>query len=379
MVMGGHDPQIREAGARLLKVGQNEGSIEVKIGSDLHRTTLVRDRGGVIVQSSQTTPLEAAQAVVLGFPALRGAPSGNPKGPASLDPTMPEPSDVRNLVNGQVDGRFADFKQWLVNTLDLASRGIPRALMMKDLLDNIIRELVPGQFQSLAPLDSNWTIKVRRPSTNDEPGEEIPLEDISQGMSSIFNWVGVLVQRLHDFYPDSPRPASEAAVVLVDEIDVHLHPDWQRRLVTLTRRFFPKTQVIATSHSALLAGALRGPELCILDRDPASNRVRRLPIKIDLFGRNSRDILTSVVFGMQTDRNTDAEQKIHDYFRLYEQLDRTDTEQTKMEKLERDLQAIGFGEAQLSPGPELSPETISDDQLSLLQKRMGRPASDQNA
>ena len=57
LVMAGHDPRVRDSGAHLLKAGQNDGWIEVQIGSDTLRTTLVRDRGGVLVRSSQTTPL----------------------------------------------------------------------------------------------------------------------------------------------------------------------------------------------------------------------------------------------------------------------------------------------------------------------------------
>lgn len=265
--------EATDAAGRLLQVGKNEGDIEVQFGSHVVRTRLVRDREQVIIHAGPATPVQGGLALVLGFPALRGAPSPNPRGASTLSPHNAEPADLLPMVNGEVDKRLGSFKQWLINALEQAARGTSRALAMKKLLDAIIRDVVPGEFKKLAPLDSSYVIKVKTDEDEKSSPGDVPFDDLSQGMASIFNWLGVLAQRLYDFYPDAKQPEENHAIVIIDEIDAHLHPDWQRRLVELTKKFFPNVQVLATSHSPLMAGALRGQELCVLERDPDTRQV----------------------------------------------------------------------------------------------------------
>jgi predicted ATP-binding protein involved in virulence len=63
---------------------------------------------------------------------------------------------------------------------------------------------------------------------------------------------------------DEPLPrvlAQTPGVVLIDELDVHLHPKWQRRVVHNLRSVFPRVQFIATTHSPFIVQSLRGEEL----------------------------------------------------------------------------------------------------------------------
>lgn len=60
-------------------------------------------------------------------------------------------------------------------------------------------------------------------------------------------------------------------MVLIDELDLHLHPIWQRRVVEDLRRTFPKIQFFATTHSPFLIQSLRsGEELVLLEGQPTA-------------------------------------------------------------------------------------------------------------
>jgi predicted ATP-binding protein involved in virulence len=60
-------------------------------------------------------------------------------------------------------------------------------------------------------------------------------------------------------------PAAEAqAVVLIDEIDLHLHPKWQRQIVHNLEAAFPRCQFIATTHSPQVIGEVPRNRVCIL-------------------------------------------------------------------------------------------------------------------
>jgi predicted ATP-binding protein involved in virulence len=56
-------------------------------------------------------------------------------------------------------------------------------------------------------------------------------------------------------------------IILIDELDLHLHPNWQRRIVNDLKNAFPKIQFVATTHSPFIVQSLRTEELRILDQD----------------------------------------------------------------------------------------------------------------
>ena len=95
----------------------------------------------------------------------------------------------------------------------------------------------------------------------------VPLERLSDGYRGTLAWVGDLIRRLFDAYPTSPNPLKERGVVLVDEIDLHLHPLWQRSVVEDTRKLFPNLQFIVTTHSPFVAQDMRSRDrIIVLER-----------------------------------------------------------------------------------------------------------------
>jgi predicted ATP-binding protein involved in virulence len=81
------------------------------------------------------------------------------------------------------------------------------------------------------------------------------IHNLSLGYKSMVAWIVDLSARMFNRYPDSVDPLGEPAIVLVDEIDIHLHPKWQRKIFEFLSNRFPKTQFIVTSHSPLVVQA----------------------------------------------------------------------------------------------------------------------------
>ena len=74
-----------------------------------------------------------------------------------------------------------------------------------------------------------------------------------------------LTRRLAQANPAMENPAAEAeAVVLIDEIELHLHPEWQRRIVENLIKTFPKCQFIATTHSPQVIGEVEHDRIHIM-------------------------------------------------------------------------------------------------------------------
>ena len=101
-------------------------------------------------------------------------------------------------------------------------------------------------------------------------GSVLPVRYLSHGERSILAVVLDLTRRLGEANPGLKDPAAEAgAVVLIDEIDLHLHPKWQREIVHKLPDTFPHCQFIATTHSPQVIGEVEHDRIQILTKDGA--------------------------------------------------------------------------------------------------------------
>ena len=80
----------------------------------------------------------------------------------------------------------------------------------------------------------------------------VRFKDLGYGYQASMAWLFDFMKKMFDKYPDSENPLQEAAVVLIDELDLHLHPEWQRKIIGFLSNLFPKVQFIVTAHSPLI-------------------------------------------------------------------------------------------------------------------------------
>lgn len=95
----------------------------------------------------------------------------------------------------------------------------------------------------------------------------IRLNELGYGYQTMIAWVVDFAKRLFERYPNSDNPLAEPAIVLVDEIDLHLHPEWQRKILQFLTAQFPKTQFIVTSHSPLIVQSANNINLVLLEKN----------------------------------------------------------------------------------------------------------------
>ena len=99
----------------------------------------------------------------------------------------------------------------------------------------------------------------------DHDGMPLPVSELSDGERGLLAIVFDLTRRLTQANPEMEDPAAEAeAVVLIDEIELHLHPGWQRRIVHNLTAAFPRCQFIATTHSPQVIGEVENDRIQII-------------------------------------------------------------------------------------------------------------------
>lgn len=97
-------------------------------------------------------------------------------------------------------------------------------------------------------------------------------------------------------------------VVMVDEIDLHLHPEWQRIVVPTLASALPNVQFIFTTHSPLVVGSLTSQNLFLLSQEDQATVVRRLPELVH--GKSAEQILLSPYFGLDTTRTRETADRL---------------------------------------------------------------------
>jgi energy-coupling factor transporter ATP-binding protein EcfA2 len=94
----------------------------------------------------------------------------------------------------------------------------------------------------------------------------LPLQKVSQGTMSVLVIVGLIYDFLRVLY-EKEDCTQEAGIVFIDEIDAHLHPFWQRKIIGLLRDKFPKVQFFLTAHSPLLVAGCKHGEVSVMEKD----------------------------------------------------------------------------------------------------------------
>ncbi len=103
---------------------------------------------------------------------------------------------------------------------------------------------------------------------------KIPFEHLSDGQRTILGLFCDIARRTAILNPHLSGDAISVTkgIVLIDELDLHLHPKWQRRIIEDLRNVFPNIQFICTTHSPFLIQSLRSSdELIMLDGEPLSD------------------------------------------------------------------------------------------------------------
>lgn len=174
----------------------------------------------------------------------------------------------------------------------------------------------------------------------------VSLKGLGHGYRSMIAWVVDFASRMVERYPDAPDPLAMPAVVLVDEIDLHLHPKWQRQLISHLTRLFPNTQFIVTAHSPLIVQAAGDPavraNIAVLRREGDHVVIDNNPQSI----RNWRvdQILTSDLYDLPSARPASLDQKLARRTELLSKPDLTDADREEVRRIEAEIGPLPAGE-----------------------------------
>ena len=167
-----------------------------------------------------------------------------------------------------------------------------------------VRELLPG-------LDN---LRIRRQPARmliQKRGAELELKHLSAGERYLLALGGDIARRLALANPAAQEPRLCNGVILIDEIETHLHPGWQRKIIPALERTFPNCQFIVATHSPQVLSEVRPVSIYLLDQEQGELKVTRPSLS---YGRDTNRILEEVM-GVP-ERPDEIRQKLGEYFRL---------------------------------------------------------------
>jgi AAA domain-containing protein len=161
----------------------------------------------------------------------------------------------------------------------------------------------------------------------------VPIPQLSLGYQTVMAWTTDIAWRLVNHYPKSEDPLREPAIVIVDEIDLHLHPRWQREIRPHLLHHFPAVQFIATAHSPLMAQDALNANLVVIHVRDGEATIVSDPAVVKSWRLDQ--ILTSELFGLPSARAPEIETKMRRRIELGQKRRLTKAERTELNELHR--------------------------------------------
>jgi predicted ATP-binding protein involved in virulence len=233
------------------------------------------------------------------------------------------------------DAKLINAEEWLLQ-LDYAAskRSAVKEFAQKkrEQVEQILIDLLPDieQIRFTAPTKK----KLKSTVEFKTPFGWVTILELSLGYKTMVAWMVDLAARMFERYPDSDNPLAEPAIVLVDEIDLHLHPKWQRKIFDYLSDKFPQTQFIVTAHSPLVVQSApkdanivvlkREGDHVVIDNDVKSVQSWRLD-----------QIMSSDLFGIESSRDPETEKWLQERKELLQKKSLTPNEKERLDELNK--------------------------------------------
>ncbi|MEM6999643.1 MAG: AAA family ATPase [Pseudomonadota bacterium] len=329
---------------RLLRNDASSGEIIMYIGEKRYVTSIrATSEDDVIVEAVSGLPYKLEGILFAGFSALRNISwqRGDPGNPGA---GRPQASDILPMITGERDPRLDGVKRLIMrldhsvasSSTDPESRKRYRELY--DRLYTLFNNLAEGMVIERGKVDAQSGEITVRTSDGD-----VPFEALSQGTLSLVSWAGALLQRLYEISPPGQDPMQAPGMVLIDEIDAHMHPAWQRTLPARLSDLFPNIQFLATSHSPLTVSGLKINQIYRLARHDDGNVFKERP-DYSLKGIGAAGILNSNLFDVSS-LDEATELALTEKRKLVAKViddSITDSERSRLAELEKQVENFDF-------------------------------------
>ena len=291
---------------KLLRGPGNECMWEISLAGDYHENEFTDFLMAPFVRTKGTFDLLTVLGYSTFIPSIRRSTEFRAEGTAILtiaksqDFTLTDPSEV-SFLEREKRGMLTETDALLVS-----DEAVIRRMVELDYLSYLRRQPEIRQpIEMIATIASEITEGFRikylgiagdigsRIPEFETPDGNLPLSALSQGTQSIIQWLARFLFSYAQYYDYPENLEEKPAILIVDEIDAHLHPSWQRRIIPALTGNFPNLQIFCSTHSPLMLAGLGEGQVQLLSRDAGKVTVSRN--RWDMAGWSAEEILMSVL------------------------------------------------------------------------------------
>lgn len=233
-----------------------------------------------------------------------------------------------NSLNGEINFRL--FFEWFREREDLENEiRLRQNMNCRDGQLNAVREALTKFLPHITD------IQIRRIGEQamiaKENGREISINQLSDGAKILFASIGDLARRLAMANPMGNDPLLGNGIVLIDELELHLHPKWQREIIRKLPKVFPNIQFVVSTHSPQIISEVAAESLYVLNWNKKSNQPEcTKPVRS--LGLNTADVLSEIMDSRII--NQEFDDKVEEVYQYIEQEQWEEAERT-LEDLEK--------------------------------------------
>lgn len=209
--------------------------------------------------------------------------------------------------------------QWIANTISKSDTEIRKANFTKATkfyesvaaLERAISDVVGYQVKfDLQTEPSALVVKIH--------GVELDFDVLPDGLRSLISWIGDLLMRVDSLKWNDDLPAFEKNLILfLDEIEVHLHPAWQRKVLPVVQKLFKNSQIFLSTHSPFVVNSVDGAWVYKLKVKNGKAHVDKPTLSED--GESYRYVLREI-FDIKEDFGVDVQKQLEKFFRLRDKI-----------------------------------------------------------
>lgn len=319
----GKDKITKSFGYTLFLTGNKRISIRNKIYTE---PSIVENKDKILTWLRQNALNSKEQGwFAVGFGAFRRLTREN----QIIIPSLQPPQRFTNfLTQFNENEPLAAFERWLVY-LDykISKNNDKQAQRHLDIGIAAINSLLP-QGNKFDSVTSEGKILF------DVNGQKVPTIGLSDGFRSVLALGGDLIWRLLEAFPDSDNPLLEEGIVLIDELDIHLHPIWQRDIAGWLRMQFPNLQFIVATHSPLITISAGDDAITYKLSINETTKTTQIKEVKEIATMNVDKILQSDAFNLISSYSPIMQKRIDDYYALNRKKDKTEKEQLDLFELQ---------------------------------------------
>lgn len=172
-----------------------------------------------------------------------------------------KPIDAYDNALGENKVNFTSFFKWFRAREDLENEQIRDDNTYKDKQLEAVRNAIHiliTEFENLRIRRSPLRMTVNK------NGQELMINQLSDGEKCLLAMIGDIARRLAIANPNLDNPLQGEGIVLIDEIELHLHPQWQKEIISRLTATFPNLQFIITTHSPIVLSYIQPENIYLL-------------------------------------------------------------------------------------------------------------------